>query len=42
MRPVKTWPEKLAMGVPHKTLKLGLISIKHLRASGVCPELTGA
>lgn len=24
----KTWPKKLAMGVPHKTFKLGLISIK--------------
>ena len=42
MRQTQTWPRKLAMGVPHKTLKFGLISIKPLRALGVCPKLTWA
>ena len=35
-----TWPRKLVMGVPRKTFKFGLISVKPLRASGACPKLT--
>lgn len=40
VRQTKTWPGKLAMGVPHKTFKFRLISIKLLRAAGVCSKFT--